>query len=264
MKAMSLRIIPADSFITASASTAWRRHERHDAARRHHPLLRHVPGVLRLLPASIRLAALMGERVIHIMTHDSIGLGEDGRPSAGRAPGAPPRHPEPQRVRPCDAVETVECWQLALEGRETPSVMALTRQNCRNFAAHWTTATNASSRLRDFAGAGQGADFDLRHRFGGVHCGGRQKLLAAQGVQAVSSRCRASSCSWRNPTRPAATVDRRCTGENRRRSPVRQGWDAIIGTDGGFVGMTASAPAGRIRKLYKHFGITAEKIARLR
>ena len=79
---------------------------------------------------AIRLAALMGERVIHVMTHDSIGLGEDGPTHQ------PVEHLAALRAipnllvfRPCDAVETVECWQLALEAKDRPSVLALTRQN---------------------------------------------------------------------------------------------------------------------------------------
>ncbi|HEU5018720.1 MAG TPA: transketolase, partial [Pseudolabrys sp.] len=79
---------------------------------------------------SIRLAALMGERVIHIMTHDSIGLGEDGPTHQ------PVEHLAALRAipnllvfRPCDAVETIECWQLALENKSRPSVLALTRQS---------------------------------------------------------------------------------------------------------------------------------------
>ena len=79
---------------------------------------------------AIRLAALMGERVIHVMTHDSIGLGEDGPTHQ------PVEHLAALRAipnllvfRPCDAVETAECWQLALEANNRPSVLALTRQN---------------------------------------------------------------------------------------------------------------------------------------
>src|SRR5256714_4951474 len=79
---------------------------------------------------SIRLAALMGERVIHVMTHDSIGLGEDGPTHQ------PVEHLAALRAipnllvfRPCDPVETLECWQLALESRDAPSILALTRQN---------------------------------------------------------------------------------------------------------------------------------------
>src|ERR1700692_3559414 len=78
---------------------------------------------------AIRLAALMGERVIHIMTHDSIGLGEDGPTHQPVEHLAALRAiPNLNVFRPCDAVETVECWQLALEGKTRPSVLALTRQ----------------------------------------------------------------------------------------------------------------------------------------
>src|SRR4051812_23533323 len=83
---------------------------------------------------SIRLAALMGERVIHVMTHDSIGLGEDGPTHQPVEHLAALRAiPNLNVSRPADAVETAECWQLALEGRETPSVLALTRQNLPQF-----------------------------------------------------------------------------------------------------------------------------------
>src|SRR4051812_13357632 len=79
---------------------------------------------------SIRLAALMGERVIHVMTHDSIGLGEDGPTHQPVEHLAALRAiPNLHVFRPCDPVETLECWQLALESRENPSVLALTRQN---------------------------------------------------------------------------------------------------------------------------------------
>src|ERR1041385_4137050 len=79
---------------------------------------------------SIRLAALMGERVIHVMTHDSIGLGEDGPTHQPVEHLASLRAMPNLRVfRPCDTVETVECWQLALQAAQTPSVLALSRQN---------------------------------------------------------------------------------------------------------------------------------------
>ena len=79
---------------------------------------------------SIRLAALMGQRVIHVMTHDSIGLGEDGPTHQPVEHLASLRAMPNLRVfRPCDAVETLECWELALETKTGPSVLALTRQN---------------------------------------------------------------------------------------------------------------------------------------
>ena len=79
---------------------------------------------------AIRLAALMGQRVIHVMTHDSIGLGEDGPTHQPVEHLAALRAiPNLKVFRPCDAVETIECWQLALESKNGPSVLALTRQN---------------------------------------------------------------------------------------------------------------------------------------
>jgi transketolase len=107
-----------------------RRDERHGAARRRHSLWRHLPHLLRLLPPAIRLSALQQARVVYVMTHDSIGLGEDG-----------PTHqpieqlqslramPNLHVFRPCDLVETAECWALALERRDGPSLLALSRQD---------------------------------------------------------------------------------------------------------------------------------------
>ena len=82
------------------------------------------------LRPSLRLAALMGERVIHVLTHDSIGLGEDGPTHQPVEHVAALRAiPNLNVFRPCDTVETLECWQLALEAKDRPSVLALTRQN---------------------------------------------------------------------------------------------------------------------------------------
>src|SRR5204862_770815 len=79
---------------------------------------------------AIRLAALMGTRVIHVMTHDSIGLGEDGPTHQPIEHLAALRAiPNLLVFRPCDGVETAECWELALESAHAPSVLALTRQN---------------------------------------------------------------------------------------------------------------------------------------
>src|SRR5207253_1759153 len=79
---------------------------------------------------SIRLAALMGIRVIYVMTHDSIGLGEDG-PTHQPIEQLPALRtiPNLQVLRPADAIETAECWQIALESKKVPSIIALTRQN---------------------------------------------------------------------------------------------------------------------------------------
>ena len=104
--------------------------ERHGPAWRRAALWRHFPGLFRLQPAgAIRLGALAGAKVIHVMTHDSIGLGEDGPTHQ------PIEHLQALRAmpglhvyRPADAVETAECWHAAL-ANEGPSLLALSRQN---------------------------------------------------------------------------------------------------------------------------------------
>src|SRR5262249_60807475 len=97
---------------------------------------------------ALRLAALMEQRVIHVMTHDSIGLGEDGPTHQPVEHLAALRAiPNLSVYRPCDPVETAECWQLAIESAHRPSVLALTRQNVpqtpKRLAAANLSATGA-------------------------------------------------------------------------------------------------------------------------
>ncbi len=169
---------------------------------------------------AIRLAALMGERVIHVMTHDSIGLGEDGPTHQ------PVEHLAALRAipnllvfRPCDAVETVECWQLALEAKDRPSVLALTRQNLpqlvEGFPRHQPLRRR---RLRDRRGRRQGASLDLRHRLGSFDRGRRPEAARRQGRRRPRRldpllRTAAGSARGRAPRH-----HRRCAGQDRRRS----------------------------------------------
>ncbi len=168
---------------------------------------------------SIRLAALMGERVIHVMTHDSIGLGEDGPTHQPVEHLAALRAiPNLNVFRPCDAVETVECWQLALEGRETPSVMALTRQNLpqlRRTLDERNKCVAGAYEISPAQGKAQVSIFATGSEVSIAVEG--QKLLAAQGVQArvVSVPCFELFLAQlrRGPPRG----DRRRAGEDRRR-----------------------------------------------
>ena len=212
---------------------------------------------------SIRLAALMGERVIHIMTHDSIGLGEDGPTHQPVEHLAALRAiPNLNVFRPCDAVETLECWQLALEARERPSVMALTRQNLpqlrrtlddRNkcvVGAYEISKAEGKAQVSIFA---TGSEVSLAIE--------AQKLLAAQGVAArvVSVPCFELFLEASDDARRTVIGD--APVKVGVEAAVRMGWDAIIGSDGAFVGMTGFGASGPYKELYKHFGITAEKIA---
>ena len=142
---------------------------------------------------AIRLAALMGVRVIHIMTHDSIGLGEDGPTHQ------PVEHLAALRAipnllvfRPCDAVETAECWQLALEAKNRPSVLALTRQNLPQLSQNFLASNRCAAGAYEIAAAdAQSRRLALRHRLGSVDRGGgeetagRARHFRARGVGAL-------------------------------------------------------------------------------
>jgi len=212
---------------------------------------------------SIRLAALMGERVIHVMTHDSIGLGEDGPTHQPVEHLAALRAiPNLNVFRPCDAVETVECWQLALEGRDTPSVMALTRQNLpqlRRTPDERNKCVTGAYEISPAQGKAQVSIFATGSEVSiAVEA---QKLLAAQGVPArvVSVPCFELFMAQSDEARRAVIGD--APVKVGVEAAVRMGWDAIIGSDGSFVGMTGFGASGPYKELYKHFGITAEKVA---
>jgi len=218
---------------------------------------------------SIRLSALMGQRVVYVMTHDSIGLGEDGPTHQPVEHLAALRAiPNLNVFRPADAVETAEAWELALSATGGPSVLALTRQNLPTVR---TKHTNQNLTAR---GAYVLAEADHRRRAILLATGSEveialeaKKLLEAKGLGArvVSMPCwelfAAQDEAYRRKVLPAGAV--RVGVE----AAVRQGWDRwLMGERGtekkaAFVGMAgfgASAPAG---ELYRHFGITAEAVA---
>jgi transketolase len=212
---------------------------------------------------AIRLGALMGIRVIHVMTLDSIGVGEDGPTHQPVEHVAALRAiPNLNVFRPADAVEAAECWKLALESTQAPSVMALSRQKVP--AVRTTVAgENLSARgAYQLAGAGHPAQVTI------FACGSEvgvamaaRDLLEADGVGArvVSTPC------WELFDAQPADYQAQVIGETDVRvavdAGIKMGWERFIGEDGAFVGMTgfgASAPA---EVLYKHFGITAEAVA---
>jgi transketolase len=209
----------------------------------------------------------MGERVIHVMTHDSIGLGEDGPTHQPVETLASLRAmPNLNVFRPCDAVETVECWQLALEGRETPSVLALTRQNlpqlrrtfdernkCAAGAYEISPAEGAAQNQVQVSIFATGSEVSLAVE--------AQKLLAGKGVatRVVSVPCFELFLNAPEAARKAVIGD--APVKVGVEAAIRQGWDAIIGSDGAFVGMTGFGASAPYKDLYNHFGITAEKVA---
>lgn len=212
---------------------------------------------------SIRLAALMGERVIHIMTHDSIGLGEDGPTHQ------PVEHLAALRAipnllvfRPCDVVETVECWQLALEAKDRPSVLALTRQNLPQLSQDFLGSNRCAAGAYEIAAAKGKAQVSIFATGSEVAIAVEgQKLLAAKGIAArvVSIPCFELLLETPEAARRAVIGD--APVKIGVEAAVRQGWDAIIGADGIFVGMDSFGASAPFKELYKNFGITAENVA---
>ena len=212
---------------------------------------------------AIRLAALMGLRVIHVMTHDSIGLGEDGPTHQ------PVEHLAALRAipnllvfRPCDAIETAECWQLALEASDRPSILALTRQNLPQLRNRFDEENVCSRGAYEIAGPGGRADVAIFATGSEVAVAVEAaKLLAARGIAArvISVPCFELFLEQTEEYRRALIGDERVkVGVE---AAVRQGWDAIIGSDGVFVGMTSFGASAPYKELYKKFGITSEGVA---
>src|SRR5262245_48605679 len=213
---------------------------------------------------AIRLAALAGLRVIHVMTHDSIGLGEDGpthQPVEHLA--ALRAMPDLYVFRPCDAVETVECWQLALENAHAPSILALTRQNLPQLRLGYEAANRCAAGAYEIVPAEKDAvEVSLFASGSEVAIAiEARKFLRERGVFArvVSVACfelfRALPTDARREVIGDAAV------KVAVEAAVRQGWDEIIGSDGVFVGMTSFGASAPAKELYKHFGITPEKVA---
>ncbi len=214
-----------------------------------------------LWPA-LRMSALMGQRVLYVLTHDSIGLGEDGPTHQPIETLAALRAtPNVLVFRPCDGVETMEAYEAALDNADGPSVFALSRQNLATLRAEasenltakggYVLAPAAGERKVTLLATGSEVSLALKAK----------ALLEAKGVgtAVVSMPC------WelfdrQSPEYRAATL-----GEGTVRVAVEAlgtfGWERYVGLDGAVVGMTgfgASAPAD---KLYAHFGITAEAVA---
>ncbi|MDE2357662.1 MAG: transketolase [Alphaproteobacteria bacterium] len=209
---------------------------------------------------AMRLSALMGLGVVYVMTHDSIGLGEDGPTHQ------PVEHlamlratPNMDVYRPADAVETAEAWELALASRDRPSVLVLSRQGLptvrtgveENLTARGAYVLRETAGPRDVTLLATGSEVEIA-------------LAAAAGLaEAGIAAAVVSMPCWerfeaQDPAYRAAVL-----GEAPRvaiEAAVRLGWDRWLGPKGAFVGMEgfgASAPAGQ---LYAHFAITPERV----
>jgi len=213
---------------------------------------------------AIRLAALMGIRVIHVMTHDSIGLGEDGPTHEPVEHLAALRAiPNLKVFRPCDAVETIECWQLALESNTGPSVLALTRQNVPQLRTGFDEHNRCALGAYELAAAEDDSAVVSLFATGSevALAVAAKKLLAEQRVSArvVSVPC--FELLFAAPDEKRAAIIGKARVNVAVEAGIRQGWDAIIGSSGAFVGMTGFGASGPCKDLYSHFGITAEAVA---
>ncbi|WP_420564475.1 transketolase [Thalassobaculum sp.] len=211
---------------------------------------------------SIRLAALMGIRCIFVMTHDSIGLGEDGPTHQPVEHLAALRAiPNLAVFRPADAVETAEAWQLALQRVSGPSVLALTRQNVPTVRTEHSQA-NLSAKggyvLAEATGARKatliatGSEIEIAMA--------AKAQLEADGVPtAVVSMPSLELFAAQDPS-----YTKEVLGSGVRvvvEAGVRQCWDRLLGENGVFIGMSGFGESGPYQELYAHFRITAGDVA---
>ncbi len=211
---------------------------------------------------SIRLAALMGIRVVYVMTHDSIGLGEDGPTHQPVEHFAALRAiPNLLVFRPADGVETAEAWEIALANKNRPSLLMLSRQNLSTVRTQHTDENVSAKGAYEIAGDASakvtllatGSEVEIAFK--------ARDLLAAEGIAAriVSMPCWAlfeeQPATYRDSVLGPGTV------KVAVEAGVRLGWDRYIGADGRFIGMHSFGASGPYKDVYKHFGITPEAVA---
>jgi transketolase len=209
---------------------------------------------------AMRLAALMGTGVVYVMTHDSIGLGEDGPTHQPVEHLAALRAMPNMRVfRPCDAVEVTECWELALNRVDGPTVLALTRQNLPQLRTSAPADNPCSHGAYELVAAQGEAKVSLFASGSEVEIAvAAQKQLAERGIASRVVSVPSLELLLAQPADRQKAIIGNAPVKIAIEAAVRWGWDAVIGQDGEFIGMHgfgASAPA---KDLYKHFGITAE------
>ena len=212
--------------------------------------------------ASIRLSALMSQRVIYVLTHDSIGLGEDGPTHQ------PVEHlailratPNLNLIRPADIVETAEAWDTALK-TNGPTVLALSRQGLKAFRSEKSSDNKVSkggyilndiSSKRDLTLIATGSEVEIAME--------ASDLLNADGIKAavVSLPC------WELFDKQDESYRKDVLGNSPRiaiEAACDMGWSKYIGDNGVFIGMKSFGASGPADQLYKHFGINSEAIVK--
>ena len=211
---------------------------------------------------AIRLGALMGVRAIHVLTHDSIGLGEDGPTHQ------PVEHLAALRAipnllvfRPADTIEAMECWQIALQTKTAPSALALSRQktpavrtvaateNLSAKGAYEVKAANGEAKATLF---GTGTELALALK--------AAETLEAEGVATRVVSVPSFELFEQQDAAYQASVIGRGTVRVAVEAAIKQGWERFIGEDGAFVGMTGFGASAAAEVLYEKFGITSDAI----
>tara|TARA_Y100001934_G_C12361667_1_gene781117 strand:+ start:38 stop:2047 length:2010 start_codon:yes stop_codon:yes gene_type:complete len=212
---------------------------------------------------SIRLSALMSQKVIYVMTHDSIGLGEDGPTHQPIEHLASLRAiPDVNVMRPADAVETTECWEIAIGRYNGPSVLALTRQG-----VPLLRETDTQKNLCE-----KGA-YELRKAEGGnakavIFATGSEVSLAVEArkilqLEKIPTRV-VSVPSWMLFEQQSNTYKQTVLGNEVARVAVEagsnMGWNTFVGPSGSMIGINTFGASGPANELYNHFNITTEQI----
>ena len=210
--------------------------------------------------ASIRLSALMSLRVVYVLTHDSIGLGEDGPTHQPIEHLAILRStPNLNLIRPADIVETAEAWDIALK-TNGPTVLALSRQGLKAFRSEKSSENKVSkggyvlhenSKKRDLTIIATGSEIEIAME--------ASSLLSNDGINAavVSLPC------WELFDKQDDNYKSNVLGECPRiaiEAGTEMGWNKYIGEKGIFIGMNSFGASGPASELYKHFGITSDAV----
>ena len=213
---------------------------------------------------SIRLSALMRQRVIYVMTHDSIGLGEDGPTHQPVEHLAALRAiPNLHVFRPADAVETAEAWQCALASRSTPSVLALSRQGLAQFRTNDLQVNKTAKGA--YVAAGDPATSKVTLLASGSEVAialAARDTLADKNLAATVVSVPCLELFWQQDSAYRKTV----LGSGPRiviEAALRQPWDRLLNEGDGFVGMNDFGASAPIADLYEHFNITSSAVAKL-
>ncbi len=213
---------------------------------------------------AMRLSAMMSLPVIWVFSHDSIGIGTNG-PTHQPVEYLPSLRAIPNLwvLRPCDAVEAAECWQLAVANRAHPSAIINSRQPLKTLRKAYSDE-NLCARgayiMADAEGGARRATIFATGSEVAVALDARE-TLEAEGVPTAVVSVPCWELFWEQPAEYRAKIIGRGTARVAIETATRLGWERFVGEDGGFIGMKTFGASGPPADLFKHFGITAANVA---